>query len=107
MSCQKKSALRKIWMAENLTPSHAMAHRYWSDWTPVSGQQYGYDFDNIGNRTDAKWGGDTSGSNLRTTSYSANSLNECTSITTPGYQSLTSSQQCCGWLRSDLCWIQR
>ena len=26
------------------------ASRFWSDWTPVTGQQYGYGFGNIGNR---------------------------------------------------------
>ena len=64
------------------------AHRYWSDWSPVSGQQYGYDYDTIGNRSDAKWGGDTGGANLRLTTYTANSLNEYTSIATPGYESI-------------------
>ena len=61
------------------------AHRYWSDWTPVAGQQYGYNYDNIGNRITAASGGDANGANLRTTSYSVNSLNEYTSIGTPGY----------------------
>ncbi len=64
------------------------ANRYWPDWKPVSGQQYGYDYDNIGNRTSASSGGDTSGANLRTTSYAANYLDQYTSITTPGYQSI-------------------
>jgi RHS repeat-associated protein len=62
------------------------AHRYWSDWTPVAGQQYGYDYDNIGNRNSASSGGDTTGANLRTTSYTANSLNQYTSVSTPGYE---------------------
>jgi hypothetical protein len=32
--------------------------RYWPDSTPVAGQQFEYDFDNIGNRNTAKAGGD-------------------------------------------------
>ena len=64
------------------------AHRFWSDWSPVAGQQYGYDYDNIGNRLDAVAGGDTNGRNLRTTFYGANNLNEYTNITNPGYASI-------------------
>lgn len=64
------------------------AHRYWADWTPVSGQQYGYDYDNIGNRKTASSGGDTSGWNLRTVSYTANSLNQYSAVTTPGYEDI-------------------
>jgi len=61
------------------------AQRYWSDWTPVTGQQYGYGFDNIGNRTSASSG---SSGNLRATTYTGNSLNEYTGITTPGYKDI-------------------
>ncbi len=64
------------------------AHRYWPDWTPVAGQQYGYDYDNIGNRKSASSGGDTLGSNLRTTQYTANSLNQYNAVTTLGYEDL-------------------
>ena len=31
---------------------------YWSDWTPVAGQQFEYAFDDIGNRKSTKSGGD-------------------------------------------------
>jgi hypothetical protein len=55
------------------------AGRFWSDWTAVTGQQYGYNFDNIGNRTTAQ-----SGSVGSTVSYTVNSLNEYSGITTPG-----------------------
>ena len=41
--------------------------------------------DNIGNRTSASRGGDQSGSNLRTSSYTANNLNEYTQRPVPGY----------------------
>jgi YD repeat-containing protein len=64
------------------------ARRYWPDWSPVSGQRFGYDYDNIGNRKSASAGGDTNGANWRTISYTANALNEYTSITTPGYKDI-------------------
>ncbi len=57
------------------------AARFWSDWTPVTGQQYGYGFDNIGNRTSAQAG---SVGNMSTVSYAVNGLNEYTNIVTPG-----------------------
>ncbi len=49
--------------------------KYWSDGSPVSGQQFGYAFDAIGNRTKAQ-------ANDRQTSYSANRLNQLNSRTT-------------------------
>lgn len=60
--------------------------RSWSDFSPVPGQQFEYAFDNIGNRTSSKAGGDASGLpvNLRTSSYSANNLNQYTNVVTPG-----------------------
>lgn len=57
---------------------------YFSTTTPVSGQQFGYAYDNIGNRTTAQFGGDTNGNNLQTISYTANSLNQYASVVTPG-----------------------
>ncbi|HWX19910.1 MAG TPA: hypothetical protein VN578_08405 [Candidatus Binatia bacterium] len=48
--------------------------RYWADWTPVAGQQFEYSFDDIGNRTQTKAGGDQNGWNLRSASYGANNL---------------------------------
>src|SRR6266568_7382365 len=39
--------------------------KYWSDGTPVPGQQFEYGFDDIGNRSGTKAGGDSSGYNLR------------------------------------------
>jgi RHS repeat-associated protein len=62
------------------------ARREWSDWTPVSGQQFTYAYDNIGNRTTSGGGGDTNGANLRPIGYGANSLNEYSSITNLGYR---------------------
>ena len=59
--------------------------KYWSDGTPVAGQQFEYAFDHIGNRRTNKFGGDGNGGNLRTALYSANNLNQYTSRTVPGY----------------------
>ena len=59
-------------------------NRYWADNTPVAGQQNAYNFDDIGNRTLAKNGGDSSGTNLFSSTYTANSLNQYTSRTVPG-----------------------
>ncbi len=58
--------------------------RYWNDWTPVAGQQLEYGFDDIGNRTSTKAGGDAGGAGLRAANYSANSLNQYTTRDVPG-----------------------
>ncbi len=58
--------------------------RYWTDFTPVAGQQFEYTFDQIGNRTSTKAGGDENGANLRTALYYANNLNQYWSNTVPG-----------------------
>ena len=50
----------------------------------AAGQQFEYGFDDIGNRTSTKSGGDNIGNNLRTASYSANALNQLTSRGVPG-----------------------
>ena len=57
--------------------------RYWSDGTPVVGQQYDYAFDDIGNRTAAAMGGDHTGMNLRTATYTATVVNQYTNRTVP------------------------
>ena len=57
--------------------------KYWSDGTPVAGQQFGYSFDTIGNRQRTAAGGDQTGSNLRFASYTANNLNQYSSRTVP------------------------
>jgi RHS repeat-associated protein len=51
----------------------------------LAGQQFDFDYDQIGNRTATKRGGDTSGGNLRTMSTTANTLNQYTSVTTPSF----------------------
>ncbi|HTL59887.1 MAG TPA: RHS repeat-associated core domain-containing protein [Candidatus Limnocylindrales bacterium] len=58
--------------------------KYWSDATPVAGEQFEYAFDDIGNRRSTKAGGDQWGANLRYATYSANNLNQYTSRTVPG-----------------------
>lgn len=58
--------------------------KYWSDGTPVAGQQFEYGFDDIGNREMASSGGDQFGANLRVENYSVNSLNQYTQRTVPG-----------------------
>ncbi len=58
--------------------------KYWSDGTPVAGQQFEYGFDDIGNRQSTASGGDANGANLRYASYTNNSLNQITSRSVPG-----------------------
>jgi len=58
--------------------------KYWSDGSVVAGQQFGYAFDNIGNRTTSSAGGDQFGANLRYENYTANNLNQYTARTVPG-----------------------
>jgi RHS repeat-associated protein len=57
--------------------------RYWSDGTPVAGQQFEYAHDDIGNRTSTKVGGDETGANLRSAIYGANNLNQYTNRSVP------------------------
>ena len=56
----------------------------WGDNTLVAGQQLGYGFDTIGNRTMTLAGGDSNGGSRRLASYAANLLNQYTSRTVPG-----------------------
>jgi RHS repeat-associated protein len=59
--------------------------KYWSDGTPVAGQQFEYRFDDTGNRRTAGVGGDQFGVNLRHATYTANGLNQYINRTVPGY----------------------
>jgi hypothetical protein len=64
--------------------------KYWNDNnSPVAGQQFEYVFDDIGNRSSTKAGGDSTGANLRSASYLANALNQYTSRTVPGAVDIT------------------
>jgi len=58
--------------------------RYWSDGTPVAGQQFEYSFDDIGNRTSTRVGGDSGGAGLCSATYGANTLNQYTNRTVSG-----------------------
>lgn len=60
------------------------AKKYWSDNSPVAGQQLEYGFDTIGNRASTKAGGDAQGLNQRLATYTANSLNQYQQRTVPG-----------------------
>lgn len=59
--------------------------RYWSDGTPVAGQQFEYGFDDIGNRLSTKAGGDSGGAALRAAAYTNNTLNQILGRDVPGY----------------------
>jgi RHS repeat-associated protein len=59
--------------------------KYWTDGTPVAGQQFTYNFDDIGNRKTTASGGDSSGANLRSVNYAVNNLNQYTGRNVPGY----------------------
>ncbi len=61
------------------------ANKYWSDETPVAGQQFDYAFDTIGNRIQTQSGGDQHGGFLRMANYTNNTLNQITSRDVPGY----------------------
>ena len=58
--------------------------KYWSDQTPVAGQQFEYTHDDIGNRTATKAGGDQNGANLRSANYWREFLNQYTNRDVPG-----------------------
>ena len=59
--------------------------RHQHDESLQAGQQFDYAFDTIGNRSKTKRGGSPTGSELREQRYTANALNQYTTITTPGY----------------------
>jgi RHS repeat-associated protein len=60
------------------------AKRYWSDGSIVAGQQYSYDFDNIGNRISSGEGGNEAGGGLAYTGYEHNALNQISVRRNPG-----------------------
>jgi RHS repeat-associated protein len=65
--------------------------RYWSDGTPVAGQQFEYAFDDIGNRKSTAYGGDSFGTGLHAANYTNNSLNQITSRSVPGFVNILGS----------------
>jgi len=64
--------------------------KYWSDNSTVWGAQTEYNFDNIGNRVNAKQGGNELGV-LRQSQYMSNSLNQDTQRTVAGAVDITGS----------------
>ncbi|PWU11446.1 MAG: hypothetical protein C5B50_23305 [Verrucomicrobia bacterium] len=66
-------------------------NKHWPDATLVAGEQFGYVFDDIGNRQSTQTGGDPSGANLRQANYSVNNLNQITSRDVPGYLNIMGS----------------
>ena len=62
--------------------------KYWSDNSIVWGAQTDYNFDNIGNRNNAKNGGNQLGS-LRQSNYATNSLNQYSQRSVPGAVDVT------------------
>lgn len=67
--------------------------RTWADGTLVAGQQFEYGFDDIGNRSSAKTGGDALGANLRSQGYTVNDLNLYTARTKPRYLEVQGAAQ--------------
>ena len=63
------------------------ASKHLADNSPLAGHQYGYDYDSLGNRTSATFGGDATGTaGLQTIGYTAKTgdRNQYDTITTPG-----------------------
>ncbi len=63
------------WQYDNLGQVTSGVKR-WSDNSLVAGEQFGYAFDTIGNRTSAQFGGDQNGNGLLSANYTANLLNQ-------------------------------
>ena len=59
--------------------------KHWRDGSVVAGEQFGYSFDTIGNRTSTTTGGDTNGGSLRSANYTNNTLNQIIGRSVPGY----------------------
>jgi hypothetical protein len=58
--------------------------KYFYDGTLVPGQQFGYGFDDIGNRQQTTAGGDSTGAGKRLANYTVNTLNQITQRDYPG-----------------------
>lgn len=57
--------------------------KVWEDGVPVEGQQFEYVYDDIGNRKSTKEGGNASGQNLRSATYTPNTLNQYSTRSVP------------------------
>ena len=62
--------------------------RYFPNNTPVAGQQFGYLFDEIGNRKQTSVAGGSTGLEPRYSRYTVNNLNQYTQRITPSYTSV-------------------
>lgn len=62
--------------------------KFWSDNTPVFGRQTEYAFDNVGNRTTERAGGNPAGA-LRQSAYTSNALNQYLQRGVPGVLDVT------------------
>lgn len=69
----------------------ASAKRHLSKSSPalLAGQSFAWNYDGVGNRLSSQRGGDSSGANLRTTTYTPNPLNQSSAIQAPGYLDIT------------------
>jgi len=65
----------------------------------VPGQQFGYDFDEIGNRKCTLGSGDQSGANQRLANYSVNNLNQITARDYPGTNDIVGVAWATNWVR--------
>jgi YD repeat-containing protein len=87
-SCNQRS---RVLLADGSFWVHEFDHlgqvvsgkRFWSDWAAVAGQHFEYVFDDIGNRTSTKTGGDETCFGLRLANYNVNSLNQYTNRDVP------------------------
>src|SRR5579884_2784854 len=83
----------------SLTSYTRRNRKYWADRAPIAGQQFGYTFDDIGNRTQTKVGGDQSGANQRLANYSVNNLNQITARDYPGTNDIVGVAWATNWVR--------
>jgi hypothetical protein len=61
-----------------------LGKKYWNDGIPAAGQQFEYRYDDIGNRTHTKSGGDEDGIDMRESDYIADHLNRYVTRGVPG-----------------------
>ena len=66
-------------------------YRHWPDGQLVAAQQFDYQYDDIGNRTLTRSGGDQFGANWHLATSGANALNQYTNRTVPGYADILGS----------------
>ncbi len=69
----------------------ASARRHLTATSPalLEGNVFAWSYDGVGNRTSSDRGGNSTGANLRTTTYNSNPLNQLTSVQAPGFADVT------------------